>query len=265
MSGERVADGEPTTDAGAVGVVFAAGSGTRLRPLTDLRPKALCPVDRIPLLDRTLSRVRPVVSSVAVNVWHLRDLIQEHLAGTGVHLSVEAPEALETAGALGQLRGWIAGRDVLACNADVYHPEDLAWFVEGWDRERVRLLTVEDPGRGDFGDLRYTGAALLPWTIVRELPAERLGLYPAVLAPHHERGVLDLVVSRVDFHDCGTPAEYLDANLAASGGHSVIGEGAVVEGEVVRSVLWEGVHVGPDERLVEAIRATDDVTVRVER
>lgn len=247
------------------GVVFAAGSGTRLRPLTNLRPKGLCPVDGVPLLDRALARVRPAVGSVAVNVWHLRGQIEEHLAGTDVHLSVEAPQALETAGALGQLRDWIGGRDVLACNSDVHHPDDLGGLLDGWDHERVRLLTVRDPSRGDFGDLRYTGAALLPWGIVRELPAERLGLYPAVLGPHHEQGRLDLVASEVPFHDCGTPAEYLDANLAASGGRSVIGEGAVVEGEVVRSVLWEGVHVAADERLVGAIRATDEVTVQVER
>lgn len=247
------------------GVVFAAGSGTRLRPLTDLRPKALCPVDRVPLLDRALSRVRPVVDDIAVNVWHMRERIQDHLAGTDIHISVEEPEALETAGGLGQLRGWIDGRDVLVCNSDVYHPDDLGGLLDGWERERVRLLAVRDPSRGDFGDLRYTGAALLPWAVVRELPAERVGLYPAVLGPHHERGLLDLVVSDVEYHDCGTHAEYLDANLAASGGHSVIGEGAIVEGEIVRSVLWEGVHVAAGERLVEVVRASDDVTVQVER
>lgn len=245
------------------GVVFAAGSGTRLRPLTRLRPKALCPVDGVPLLDRALARVRPAVSGVAVNVWHLRQQIQEHLAGTDAHISVEAPEALETAGALGQLRDWIDGRDVLVCNSDVHHPDDLSGLLDGWDRRRVRLLTVRDAERGDFGDLRYTGTGLLPWAVVRELPVERAGLYPAVLGPHQEQGRLDTVVSTVDFHDCGTPREYLDANLAASGGRSVIGDGAVVEGEVVRSVLWEGVHVAADERLVEAIRATDDVTVQV--
>lgn len=247
------------------GVVFAAGSGTRLRPLTDLRPKALCPVDGVPMLDRALARVRPLASDVAVNAWHMAERIRDHLAGTDAHLSVETPEALETAGALGRLRRWIDGRDVLVCNSDVFHPDDLTAFVDGWDGRRVRLLTVHDPDRGDFGALRYTGAGLLPWDVVRELPAEREGLYPAVLGPHHEEGRLDLAVSEVVFHDCGTHAEYLDANLAASGGDSVIGDGAVVEGEVVRSVLWERVHVAADERLVEAIRATDEVTVQVQR
>lgn len=248
---------------GLVGVVFAAGSGTRLRPLTELRPKALCPVGKVPLLDRALARVRPRVARTAVNAWHLHGQIAAHLDGADVHLSFEQPRALETAGALGLLRGWIDGTDVLVCNSDVYHPDDLSSLVAGWDRRRVRLLTVRDPQRADFGDLRYTGAGLLPWEIVRDLPAERRGLYAAVLEPHHERGVLDLVVSDATFHDCGTPRAYLDANLAWSGGDSVIGEGAVVEGEVVRSVLWEGVRVGPEERLVEVIRASAEVTVQV--
>ena len=46
---------------GIVGVVLAAGRGTRLRPLTRLRPKALCPVGNVPLVDLALERVRPAV------------------------------------------------------------------------------------------------------------------------------------------------------------------------------------------------------------
>ena len=41
----------------------------------------------------------------------------------------------------------------------------------------------------------------------------------------------------------------------------MVGEGAVVEGSLVRSVVWPGARVGPDERLVDTIRA-DGLTVR---
>jgi ADP-glucose pyrophosphorylase len=51
--------------------------------------------------------------------------------------------------------------------------------------------------------------------------------------------------------------------MAASGGISVIGKGAVVEGFVERSVIWDGVEVRPGERLVDAIKAANDVTVFV--
>lgn len=250
------------TRADLAAVVLAAGSGTRLRPLTELRPKGLCPVDNVALVDHALSRVAAVTDAVAVNVSHRRAQLEAHLAGR-VHVSVEEPEALETAGALGLLRGWIDGRDVLAVNVDAWHPTRLEAFAGTWDGDRPRVLCVRDPARGDFGDLRYTGVALLPGRVVADLPAERLGLYPSVLGPAWERGDLELVAAPGPYFDCGTPAEYLAANLTASGGASVVGEGAVVEGEVVRSVVWPDTRVGPEERLVDAIRA-DGLTVEVD-
>ena len=64
---------------GIVGVVLAAGRGTRLRPLTRLRPKALCPVGNVPLVDLALERVRPAVDAVAVNLHHGRRTLDLHL------------------------------------------------------------------------------------------------------------------------------------------------------------------------------------------
>ncbi|OWY62614.1 hypothetical protein B7486_57495, partial [cyanobacterium TDX16] len=52
------------------GLVLAAGAGQRLRPLTRLRPKPLCPVAHVPLVDLGLDRVAPHVGEVAVNVHH---------------------------------------------------------------------------------------------------------------------------------------------------------------------------------------------------
>jgi MurNAc alpha-1-phosphate uridylyltransferase len=63
--------------------------------------------------------------------------------------------------------------------------------------------------------------------------------------------------------DCGTPQDYLAANLAWSGGVSVIGAGAVVAGEVVESVVWPDAVVRAGERLVRCIRAGDRITVAV--
>ena len=54
--------------------------------------------------------------------------------------------------------------------------------------------------------------------------------------------------------DCGNPPDYLRANLLASGGASVIGAGAVVEGRVEESVVWPGARVYAGERLVRSVR-----------
>jgi MurNAc alpha-1-phosphate uridylyltransferase len=65
------------------------------------------------------------------------------------------------------------------------------------------------------------------------------------------------------FADCGTPAAYLAANLAWSGGRSVVGEGAEVAGTIDESVVWPGESVAPAERLHRAIRYGDGRTVLV--
>ncbi|HEX2047632.1 MAG TPA: NTP transferase domain-containing protein [Acidimicrobiales bacterium] len=242
-------------------VVLAAGAGTRLRPLTDIRPKALCPVDNVPLLELALDRVRPVTGSIAVNVHHGRDQMEAHLAGRAVHVSVEEPEALGTAGALGRLREWIAGRPTLVVNADAWHRFELSVLLDGWDGERTRLLVVEDRARGDFGTWRYCGAALMPWPEVDPLPATPTGLYEVSWGRAWAEGRLELVPQVGPFFDCGTPADYLAANLTASGGRSVVGPGARVEGELVRSVVWPDGVVHRGERLVECIRVGESLTV----
>lgn len=245
---------------GLAAVVLAAGAGTRLRPLTDILPKALCPVNNVALVDLAIERVRPLTPRIAVNVHHGRALLEAHLAGR-VHVSVEEPVVLGTAGALGQLREWIDGRPAVVVNADAWHRFDLSVLVDGWDGERVRLLVVDDPSRGDFGPWRQCGASLMPWPEVRRLPAKFGGLYEACWGPRWAEGRLELIPCAGPFFDCGTPADYLAANLAASGGTSVVGEGARVEGELVRSVVWPGGVVRRGERLVECIRVGEDLTV----
>jgi NDP-sugar pyrophosphorylase family protein len=240
------------------GVVLAAGAGSRLAPLTRLRPKALCPVGGRPLVDLGLDRLAPWTRDRAVNLHHGRHLLDAHLPA-GVHRSIEAPVALGTAGALGALRSWIDGRDVLVTNTDAWFPPgvDLSELVEGWDRRRVRLLCVWQPERGDFGPLRYSGVALLPWSTVAPLAAEPSGLYEASWAAEAETDRLDLVVHHGLFVDCGTPADYLAANLLGSGGESVIGEGALVApgSTLARTVVWDHSEVRPGEVLVDAVRA----------
>ena len=252
-------------DDGLAGVVLAAGAGTRLAPLSRFRPKALCPVGNRPLVGWALERLAPHTSAQAVNLHHGAELLDGWL-DPRVHRSFEAPEPLGTAGALGLLRGWLDGRGAMVTNADAWHAEglDLAAFVSGWDRERVRLLCVLAPGRGDFGDLRYCGVALLPAATIAELHPTPSGLYEVSWRQEQAAGRLDLVRSEVDFVDCGTPADYLAANLAWSGGDSVVDPSAHLGAgaEVVRSVVWDGAAVAPGERLVDAVR-TPEATVLV--
>jgi NDP-sugar pyrophosphorylase family protein len=242
------------------GVVLAAGAGVRLRPLTVLRPKVLCPLGDRPLVDHAIDRFRGVTGSVAVNVHHGRAALEAHLAGR-VHVSIEEERALGTAGALGHLRDWIDGRPVLVANGDTWCPQTMGALVDGWDGERIRVLVV---GTESFRAGVPVAGALLPSRDVEGIPSEPLGLTPIWLRAA-EKGRVDAL--RLDdgipWADCGTPASYLAANLQWSGGESVIGAGAVVEGTVERCVLWPGTFVRPNEHLVDAIRADDHMTVLV--
>ena len=238
------------------GVVLAAGFGTRLRPLTTLRPKALCPVNTVPLLEHALDRLTPHADdgAVAVNAHYHAEQVVSAVDGRA-HVQVEEPEALGTAGAVGLLRTWLDGRDVLLTNADSYLPGGLDELVEGWDGERCRLLVRPVDGAGDFEGYDYVGACVMPWSLVRDLRPEVSGLYEVLWRAEHEAGRLELLTATGTAIDCGTPADYLHANLQASGGSSVVGRGAVVEGSVERSVVWDGAWVGPEESLRDSIRA----------
>jgi len=256
------------------GVVLAAGAGSRLAPLTDLLPKALVPVGGVPLLDGALARLAGTVGSgprhLAVNAHAHADRVAAAVASRA-HLSREdspdgSAEALGTAGALGALRGWLDGRSALVTNADVWVRDGAAAtaaLLEGWDGERCRLL-CEPAARGVRADfrtaggtgVRYLGSCLLPAGLVAPLEPVPSGLYEVLWRDLDAAGALDLaVVAPGGSVDCGTPADYLRANLAATGGASAVSPGAVVEGRVERCVVWPGAVVGPHEHLVEVVRA----------
>lgn len=242
-------------------LVLAAGEGRRLRPLSRLRPKVLCPVAGDALVDHAIARVAAVVprGAVAVNVHHGREQLERHLGGR-VHLSVEEPVALGTAGALSRLRPWLDGRPVLVVNADTWHTAALAPLVAGWDGKRVRVLVCGHPGEGLGATSRILGS-LLPWSEVLRLPSTPSGLWESSWRRRLGEGSLEVVAAEASFVDCATPADYLAANLSASGGVSVVGEGATVSGALVRSVVWPGAVVRAGETLVDAIRVGERLTV----
>jgi len=263
-------------------VVLAAGEGVRLRPLTATVPKALCPVGNVALLDLALARMdRLGLSgplSVAVNACYLAEQVVSQVDGRA-HLSVEPPPPWGTSGGVATLRDWIDGRGVLVGNADAYLAgPDPAMLLDGWDGDTVRLLGVptrpDDPYR--FGRHQFAGLCLLPWRVVAGLPVEVADLVRTAWRPAEAAGRLTVVEYPGLYRDTGTPSLYLEANLHATNGGSlidagatvtgrvnraVVGNGAEVHGTVTRAVVWPGGYVGPDEVLTDAIRVGRDLTV----
>jgi len=64
--------------------MLAAGQGTRLRPLTDDRPKCLLPIQGRPILDRLLDHFRGWADRVVVVTGHAHDVLERHLASLDV-------------------------------------------------------------------------------------------------------------------------------------------------------------------------------------
>lgn len=269
-------------------VVLAAGEGRRLRPLTELVPKALCPVGNVPLLDRALSRITRLgftgPETVAVNAAYLAAQVVARV-GDRAHLSVEHDGPLGTSGGIGRLREWIDGRGVLVGNADAYLADrrrepgkDIAALLDDWNGETVRLLTRPVPpgDTGGFSGRRFAGFSLLPWRYVRDLADRPAELVRTVWRPAEAAGELELIPYDGVYIDTGTPADYLSANLhAAVDGSlvhphatvtgevhdSVVGAGAHVAGVVTRTVIWPGASVAAGETLSDAIRVGADLTI----
>ncbi len=216
------------------------------------------------LLTWALDSLAPAVLDLAVNCHHGADQVRELVEYEAVRrarpirVSAEEPAALGTAGAVAQLVPWLDGRGALVVNGDTWQRADLADFVAGWDGTRVRILTSSPL---PFGPRSGVVASIVPWAIAERLRPEPSGLWEEVWRAELDAGRLDAVHHRGPVVDCATPRDYLRANLAWSGGESVIGEGAVVDGRVERCVVWPGARVAPHEHLVDAIRMDDRLTV----
>jgi NDP-sugar pyrophosphorylase family protein len=132
-------------------MVLAAGLGTRLRPLTDARPKALVEVAGRTLLEITLSRLRSFgVTDVIVNVHHFADQVVEYLKANrdfGMRIALSREDALlDTGGGLEQAAWFFlapAGNDepFLLHNVDVLSTIDLGRLVDA-HRKAQALATL---------------------------------------------------------------------------------------------------------------------------
>ncbi|HVP65595.1 MAG TPA: nucleotidyltransferase family protein [candidate division Zixibacteria bacterium] len=132
-------------------MILAAGLGTRLRPLTNDRPKALVEVNGRTLLEITLARLRDFgIRDVIVNVHHFADLVVEHLRannnfGINIEVSREDDQLLDTGGGLKKAAEFFLrdGSDeaFILHNVDVLSSIDLAEMVRQ-HRERSALATL---------------------------------------------------------------------------------------------------------------------------
>ncbi|MDE2356739.1 MAG: nucleotidyltransferase family protein [Alphaproteobacteria bacterium] len=162
-------------------MVLAAGLGTRLRPLTLDRPKALVEVHGRALIDHVLDRLAEAgVRRVVVNVHAFADALETHLAARrdlAIEISDERDGPLETAGGLKRARPRLGDAPLLVANVDTLWRDApgasaMADLIAAWDPARMddllllarRETSLGFEGPGDFsraadGVLTHRGAA----------------------------------------------------------------------------------------------------------
>ena len=131
------------------GLVFAAGLGTRLKPLTDIMPKALVPVGGRPLIEHVSVKLRDAgVEEAVVNVHHFADMVEEWVDGQDImpmHISDERDMLLETGGGVLHARKMLEGCGrFLVHNVDILSDLDIRWFESCVKDEAVATLLVSE-------------------------------------------------------------------------------------------------------------------------
>ncbi|MEM7488308.1 MAG: nucleotidyltransferase family protein [Pseudomonadota bacterium] len=205
-------------------MVFAAGLGTRMRPLTDDRPKALVEVAGRPLLDHALEQVAGP-GPVVVNAHHHAGQVAAHLAGRDVTVLEEQPAPLETGGGLRNARAHLGPDPVLTMNADAVWTGPLAraTLEAEWRDHMEGLLllvpatrAINHPGQDfamtpdgrltrDGRDMAYTGAGLLRTDGLDGITTRAFSLWE-LWRPMLERGTLHGIAHPGHWADVGTPA-----------------------------------------------------------
>lgn len=227
-------------------MIFAAGRGERMRPLTDHCPKPLLKVRGRPLIVwHILNLVRAGITDIVINHAHLGHMIEEELgdgAKYGAHITYSAEgTALETAGGIAKARHLLGAEPFVAVAADIYCPhfdyeqvKDALQDNDMWGnphphdkRDVAWLYLVKNPPHhpnGDFalnsfsvaneGEPRYTFSGIgvyRPEIFDAIQPGQSAQLAP-ILREHAARGQVGGEVYRGDWTDVGTPERLAKLN-----------------------------------------------------
>jgi MurNAc alpha-1-phosphate uridylyltransferase len=227
-------------------MIFAAGRGERMRPLTDNCPKPLLPVRGRPLIVwQIVNLVRAGITEIVINHAHLGQMIEDALGNGekfGAHIVYSAEgTALETAGGIAKARHLLGDEPFLAVSGDIYCPHfDFGQVIgalednDVWgnphpkdSRDVAWLYLVKNPDfhpKGDFalnnfaianeGDPRYTFANIgvyRPEIFDGIAPGEHAKLAP-ILRAYADRGQVGGEVYRGEWHNLGTPEQLAQLN-----------------------------------------------------
>jgi len=270
--------------------ILAAGFGTRLRPLTLVRPKPLVPICGVPLLEYALASCRAHgIHRVIVNAHWLAEQIEawegEH-DGVRVTVSTELPDILGTGGGLKKVAESLAERFVVL-NGDVLQNVDLRELLaavpegggalvlrpDAQDADRYGHVSVDSAGvvvkMRDFAatepvgsvvdDTHFTGIH----AVSRGLLEDAEPGFSCILRTAYTRRIGQRLIRGLRYSgpwlDIGDPVAYLDTNLAVLRGEVPLAldpfeRSAATEARIEgRAWVGVGAEVHPDAVLVDAV------------
>ena len=138
-------------------MIFAAGLGTRLKPLTDTLPKALVPLAGKTLLQWQIEKLKAAnITDIVVNVHHFPDMIINYLKendnfGCNILVSDERDMLLETGGGLRKAEALLSsgvqefrssGEGILICNVDILSNIDIPTLLQAYNPEEMGIVVV---------------------------------------------------------------------------------------------------------------------------
>lgn len=227
-------------------MIFAAGRGERMRPLTDSCPKPLLKVRGRPLIVwHILNLVRAGITDIVINHAHLGHMIEEALGdgsklGARIAYSAEG-SALETAGGVAKARHLLGEDPFVAIAADIYCPhfdfeqvKDVLKDDDMWGnphpmdkRDVAWLYLVKNPPhhhKGDFalqnfsivneGEPRFTfsGIGVYRMELFDSVTPGQSAQIAPILREYAARGQVGGELYRGDWTDVGTPERLAQLN-----------------------------------------------------
>lgn len=232
-------------------MVFAAGQGTRLKPLTDSLPKALVKVGKKTMFDHVVQKLlKAGAQRLVVNVHHLGgqivDHIRKHYAGQPIFVSFEAGELLETGGGLKKAAHLlIPEMPVLVHNVDVlsdisiprmirFHKKNNAlatlavrerttkryflfddnWQLSGWTNKETgqTLIPVSKPG--SLHEMAFSGIQLIDQKLFEAFPAaDRFPLVDFYLQVCPTYKIIGYNHTEGKWTDIGKPEQLAEAQI----------------------------------------------------
>ncbi len=154
-------------------MIFAAGLGTRLRPLTNNKPKALVEIEGITLLERCISNLKKYdINNIIINIHHYGEQIIDFLEknnnfGVNIHISDEREALLNTGGAILYAKDLLADNDpIIIINVDILTNINFTELIK-YHKNNTALATLIVKNRESSRQLLFNDNKLVGWENIK--------------------------------------------------------------------------------------------------